>query len=277
MRWPLQPLNKLARVAAAVLLIALMGAPAVIAQNSAAISQGFSTTEKEVLGGSIVSLQEGKNSTVRLANTDRVDEMVGVAADEPLVELGDAGKTVQVVTSGMTKAFVSNINGDVKAGDKITASPINGVGMKATSSSLIVGTAQVDLVSANLTARTVKDKSGGTQTVQIGTIPIQINISYYALDEQQRTVIPLFLQQVANSVAGKDVSVARVAVGTLVLLMGFASVGVLLYASIRSSIISIGRNPLSEKAVHKSLLGVGVISISILLVMLFTIYLILTV
>lgn len=249
----------------------------VAAQNSTAISQGFQTNDKDVTPGAIVSLEESQQGIIHLANNERVSELAGVVADKPLIELSSSGKTIQVVTSGVTKILVSDINGDVKAGDKITASPINGVGMKATSNTQIVGIAQADLASVNLSERTIEEKNGSSQRVNIGLIPAQINISYYVAEEEKKTIVPSFLQEMANSIAGKDVSLMRIIASVLLLLLGIVSISVLLSSSIRSSIISIGRNPLSENAVHKSLLEVGGITIGILLVMLIAIYLILTI
>lgn len=246
------------------------------AESTSAISQGFKTTETDVIAGALVSLTSGSESTVQLANTDRVNQLIGVIGDRPLIELNNNDKEVQVVISGTTQTLVSDINGDIKAGDRITASPINGVGMKANSSSLTVGTAQDDLGTANTTNRTINDKQGQPQTVKVGAVPLQINVSYYIAPEERDTFLPPFLQSVANSVAGKEVSGVRVLISTLVLLFGFVSIAVLLYSSIRSSIISIGRNPLSEGAVRKSLFEVGATALGILLVMLIAIYLVLT-
>jgi len=66
-----------------------------------------------------------------------------------------------------------------------------------------------------------------------------------------------------------------VLLAVIVLLLAFISIAVLLYSAVKSSIISIGRNPLSEGAVRKSLLQVGLTIIGILLITLITIYLIL--
>lgn len=246
------------------------------AESTAAISQGFSTTEAGLTTGALVSLTSGSQSTVQLANTDRVNQMIGLIGDRPLIELSDNDKQVQVVISGTTLALVSDINGSVRSGDKITASPIDGVGMKADSSSLVVGTAQADLTSVTTTTKTLNDKKGQPQAVKIGSIPVQVNVTYYAVQQPNNSFLPPFLQSVANAVAGKEVSPVRVLISTILLTFGFISIAVLLYSSIRSSIISIGRNPLSEGAVRKSLLEVGATSMGILLVMLIAIYLVLS-
>ncbi len=252
------------------------GTPVVEAESTASISQGFKTSETDLATGAIVSLTSGSQNTIQLANTDRVNQLVGVIGDRPLIALSNNDKEAQVVISGTTLALASDINGDVKAGDKITASPINGIGMKANASSLVVGTAQADLTSVHTTSKTVKDKKGQPQTVKIGAVPLQVNITYYVAPEDKNAFLPPFLQSLANAVAGREVSPVRVLISSLVLVFGFISIAVLLYSSIRSSIISIGRNPLSEGAVRKSLFEVGATALGILLVMLLAIYLVLS-
>ena len=246
------------------------------AESTSAISQGFTTTETDLTPGALVSLTSGSQNTIQLGNTERVNQLIGIIGDKPLLELSNSDKEVQVVISGTTLALVSDINGDIKSGDKITASPINGVGMKAHESSLVVGTAQDDLGSVTTTTRTINDKSGQPQSVKVGAVAVQVNVTYYVAPEDQNTFLPPFLQSLANSVAGKEVSAVRVLISSLVLIFGFASIAILLYSSIRSSIISIGRNPLSEGAVRKSLFEVGATALGILLVMLIAIYLVLT-
>ena len=246
------------------------------AQGTSAISQGFKTTETDLAIGALVSLTSGSQSTIQLGNTERINQLIGVVGDKPLLELSNNDKEVQVVISGTTSTLVSDINGDIKSGDKITASPINGVGMKASDSSLVVGTAQDDLGSTATTTRTINDKSGQPQSVKVGSVPVQINVTYYVAPDDNNSFLPPFLQSLANTVAGKEVSAIRVLISSLVLVFGFASIAILLYSSIRSSIISIGRNPLSEGAVRKSLFEVGATALGILLVMLIAIYLVLT-
>lgn len=260
-----------------ILLVLFFSNHSLLAQDTAAISQGFDTSETNIAAGAIVSLESENKGKVQLANTDRTSQLIGVIGDNPLVSLsGDVNK-VQVVISGNTPALVSNINGDIVAGDKITASPIDGVGMKAASSTQIVGTAQDDFNNIQTTELTITDKTGQSQVIRTGLLPVQVNVTYYAAaSESQKTFLPEFLQQIANSVAGREVSVMRVLMSLLILILGFISSGIMLYSSVQSSIISIGRNPLSESAVQKSLLQVGATAVGILLVMAIAIYLILT-
>jgi hypothetical protein len=244
--------------------------------GAAAIGQSFATSDSNVTAGAIMSLKKDAPNTAQLATRDTAQQLLGIVGTDPLIELTDSDKSVPVVTSGVSGGLVSDINGDVKTGDKITASPIAGVGMKATTSSMIVGTAQADLSSVSPTTRTIKDQSGKDQQVKVGTVPIQVNVTFFATADDSASFLPSFLRDFARTVAGKEVSPIRVIIAAVLLVASFVSIAVLLYASVRSSIISIGRNPLSEGSVRKSLFQIGGISVAILLLTLITIYLILT-
>ena len=256
--------------------LAIFSNSLLIAQGVAAIAQGFKTTETNLTAGALMSLKTGSTNTVELANTDRAERLVGIYGNDTLLELGDDSENIQVVTSGVTMAIVSDANGPVNAGDKITASPIAGVGMKAVSSVQVVGTAQSNLSSAETQTKTVQAADGSQIEVKIGQIPVQVNVTFYVSPDNKASFLPSFLQDFANSVSGKEVSPVRVILAALILTLAFLSIAVLLYSTVKSSIISIGRNPLSEKAVRKSIFQIGFTVVGILLLTLITIYLILT-
>lgn len=268
--------NIFAKLLISSLLAVCLFGTALYAANATAIGQSFKTTDPNITPGALVSLKQNTPDTVELATQDHADKLVGVVGANPLISLNDSGKSVQIVTNGITVALVSDINGDVKTGDTITASPIAGIGMKATTSSIAIGAAQANLSSVKSTTRIVKDTSGNDQTIHVALLPVQVNVVFYASPTDQVTFLPSFLQNFANGLAGKNVSPVRVLVAGVVLLLSFLSIGVLLYASVKSSIISIGRNPLSEVSVRKSLLQIGAIILGILLLGLIAIYLILT-
>lgn len=250
--------------------------PPLGAQGVSSIAQGFQTTDTNIVEGAVVSLKPDTPNTVELANPSRADKLIGIVGDNPLIELSDGTNSVQVVTSGVTRALVSNINGGIKAGDRITASPIEGVGMKATQSGVVVGIAQDDLETVQTSERTITDKDGKQQTVKIGTIPVQVDTVFFAGNTSGTSFVPGALQQLANNIAGHEVSAIRVLIAALLLTLLLVSVVVLLYSSVKSSIISIGRNPLSETAVHKSLLQVGLTIVGLLAFTVILVYLILT-
>lgn len=244
-------------------------------QGASSIAQGFQT-DGNVVSGALVSLKSGTANTVELSSSKNVDHMLGIAGEDSLIELSNSSSKVPVVTSGETTALVSDINGGVKTGDKITASPISGVGMKATTSVMVIGTAQADLSSVQTETRTVTDKEGHKQNVHIGNIPIQVDKVFYQSSQVLDSYVPRVIQDFANSVAGRSVSPVRVIIAGLLVLFVFITVVVLLYSSIRSSILSIGRNPLSENAVQKSLLQVGLTIFGVMAFVVIVVYLILT-
>lgn len=258
------------------LMFALFSAGLVQAAESAgSIAQGFKTTETNLTPGALMSLKQDESGTVELANTSRVEHLVGVVADKSLVEFAGGSSEVKVVTSGVSLALVSDLNGDIQTGDRITAAPIDGIGMKAASSTQVVGVAQADFSSLKTTTHTITDRDGNQQTVKIGQLPIQVDVAYYAVDDTA-SFLPPFFQNLANTIAGRQVSAIRVIIAALALLLAFVCIAVLLYSAVKSSITSIGRNPLSEVAVRKSLFEVGLTVTGILLLTLITIYLILT-
>lgn len=232
--------------------------------QAAAIAQSFDTEGAKVVEGALVSLKSGKPGVVELANTSNAHQLVGAVGEKPLVELGGSSSAAQVVTSGVAVVLASDIEGEIKTGDKITASPISGVGMKASSGVMVVGTAQADLASAETTEHFITDVNGNVHTVKVGLIPTQVDVAFYS-ETGDRSYVPAFLQEFANAVAGKQVATIRVLIAVLILLLAFVSIAVLLYAAVKSSIISIGRNPLSEGSVRKGLWQAGLTVIGILI------------
>lgn len=259
-----QSTTRLQVITGVVLLLLLLTTPA-SAQSNSAIAQQFQTRQKDVTVASLVSMEQGKvNSAIELSSFEHPERTIGVVSDRPLIELSNGESGVQVVTSGLTKVLASDINGAVAAGDKLTASPIEGVSMRATENTTVVGTAQSPLTVTK--TQTIKDKAGKDVKVHIGLVAVQVGVAFYNADAGKKsTFVPSFLQSLANNVAGRNVSPVRVLTAALILLLLFVSITVLLYSSVRSSIISIGRNPLSELAVRKSLLQVGVTVVAVLL------------
>jgi hypothetical protein len=252
--------------------------PAVFAVDSGAISQGFTANSTNIAPGTLVSLVSGK-SVVASSNTKNVSNIVGIADDKPLIELSGSGtSSVQVVVNGTVQALVSDVNGDIKTGDKITASPLDGIGMKATTPTEIVGTAQANLSSVPTVHKKVESSDGQTtRQAKVGLLPIVVNVAYYTTSSQGgvSSFVPPFLQTVANAVSGHQVSPLHVLLGALALMLGFATAVVMLYVSIKSGVISIGRNPLAEGALRKGLVDVVIAAIAVLLITVVIVYIVL--
>lgn len=259
------------------LLVQLAQPAAVAASSSGGISQNYQTKTPGITAGELLSLSSTSSSTVEPANsTSNVSRLIGVAADKPLLELSGKGtSSVQVVVGGTSSALVSDINGPIKVGDKITASPVSGVGMKAINSTEVVGIAQADLSSVQTVTRSVAGSNGKNVNIKIGQLPIAVVVEYYSVTTSSGTAssfVPPFLQSLANQLTGKQVSPLRVLFGMVLLLMGFAAVTFMLYVAIRSGIISIGRNPLAEAALRKGLVDVIIAALGVLIVTAVVVY-----
>jgi hypothetical protein len=249
------------------------------AMASGAISQSY-TTNSNVAPGSILSQVATNSASVEPAtNTGQAITLVGVAVNQTLLELSSTSQHgVQVAVSGTAETLVCDINGSVKAGDKITASPLTGVGMKAIDSGQIIGTAQQSLSSVSTVKHTVADHTGKTTSVLVGLIPVTVNVEYFSASAggSLSAFVPPFLQNLANAISGKQVSPLRVLLSVLIVLFGFITVIVILNAGIRSGLISLGRNPLAERALRKGLVDVALTALGALLVIALIVYAILT-
>ena len=242
---------------------------------TATISQGYST-ESDIPVGSIVGLVKDSSDTVEVMSIQTNDRTIGVVINtgSSSLTLDNGSKSqVQVTTSGVVPVLVSDCNGEIAVGDPITASPLRGVGMVATTNTKIVGIAQGTMTGT--TKQKVDGNVCASQEVTLGQLPVLVSVSnHYRTPE--KTVIPAALQNIANSVAGKPVSTLPIILSGAVFLITVIIVSSIIYSMIRSSIISVGRNPLSQSAVYRDVIQLSALVIGILGVAVIAIYLILT-
>ena len=242
------------------------------------ISQGFLTKTKATLG-SIVSLDNNTSDYVSPTTTDNVNNIIGVVIPGTnsllTVSSGEANQ-VQVATSGVVSVLVSDINGSIRVGDHITGSPISGVGMKATGNTEVVGTAQGDLQSStNSKEEDYTDQSGKKHHVLLGEIPVLISVSYY-FKQPDKTIIPAAIQNIANALAGKTVNTLPILISVGIFIVTLLIVTTIIYSMIHGSIISVGRNPMSQAAIYRNLIQLSVLVVVILAVAVVSIYMVLT-
>ena len=239
------------------------------------ISQGYAANET-IPVGSIVSLEQGSSDRVAAASATTSDSIVGVVVNDgssPISLNSGAVNQVQVATSGVVPVIVSDVNGDIQQGDQITASNIKGVGMKATSNTKVVGVAQGPMTGKH--KQKVKDDQGEEQEVTLGQLPALVSVSYH-YKTPDKTIIPAALQNVANTVAGKKVDSLPIIISTVIFVVMLITVVSIVYAMIRSSIISVGRNPMAQSAVYRDIIQLSLLVLAIIGAGVIAIYLILT-
>lgn len=242
--------------------------------SSANISHSYHATAP-IANGSIVSLDPSRTDYVQAANTSNGGRLLGVAvaSNDSLLAVDAREGLTQVATSGNANTLVSTLNGPIKVGDQIAVSPFNGIGMKATSGSRIIGLAQTafDAQSQGTQTETATDKDGKQSQVTVGFVRITISVGTASAATEGTNS----LQRFAKSLTGHTVSTARVVIALIVALVALVALITLTYASIYGSIISIGRNPLAKFAVFRTLSSVLLIAAATATLASITIYLLL--
>ncbi len=241
------------------------------------VSQSY-TSENDLPLGTLVSLKKNTADEIIPSLSSNSESLLGVviSADSSLLSLSNTkGKQVQVATSGTVPVVVSDENGAIKQNDHITASPISGVGMKATTNVRIIGIAQGDMVNNKSGKQEYTAKDGSKHTVQLGQVPVLVNVSYF-FKEPDKTIVPAAVQNIANSLAGRQVSTVPILVSAAIFIVMIIVVLAIIYSMINSSIISVGRNPMSQSAIYRDLVQLSALVLVILTGGMVSIYLILT-
>ncbi len=206
--------------------------------------------------GSLVALDTSKSGTGHLANIANSSNLLGavVGQNDSLLAIDPSDNTVQVAIGGEAPVLVSTINGDIKAGDLISVSPLIGLGMKAQPGLPVIGQAQMAFTaqSAGAATRQVTDRSGKTKSVQVGFVGVEIRVN----NSTDGTASLNALQRVAQSLTGRVISTARILLSLVIAVITLVTLTILIYGAIFGSIISIGRNPLAKSDIIRSLRSV---------------------
>lgn len=278
---------------AVVLLVLLWAVPVSAASSSSSntkkvtdISSGVThsySADSTVQTGMIVQLKANDTTTVIPLAAKEIKNMLGVVIPpaNATIVLSPQDVTKQQVLVGTTGNFnvlVSNQNGRIKAGDYITVSSVDGVGMRADSEQAIVlGRAGADFNGTTNVIGTVqlKDSLGHDVSVALSRIPVEVNISRSPLFTKSVDFVPSFLAKVAVTVANKPVSAARIYLSLVLLIITLLLAGNLLYSGVRNGMIAVGRNPLSKKSIIKSLIQTVIAGLIVFVVGVFAVYLLL--
>lgn len=263
--------------------------PAAKTDDAASVPQSTGTvqsyaSDKPLQVGTIVQLEgSGDKAKVSPSKFDKASQMYGVAVDPRSlpVTVSNSGLKNEtfVAASGTYGALVSTQNGPIKTGDYVTISAVDGVAMLAQpEQKLVFGRAAANFDGKNNVVSTVtlKDSSGkDLNKVAIGSIPVVIDIRKNPNEKSTKTNLPQFLQRLGEAIAEKPVGPLRIYLSIAITGICIIAAIVILYSGIRSSIISIGRNPLSKKSIFRALLEIILTSLIVLIVGLFAVYLLL--
>lgn len=246
--------------------------------SAQSVTKGYGS-DQILQRGMIVGLVKADSSKVEASDINHLGNIVGVVVnpnDSPIT-ISDNSKNIFVSTTGQYDVLVSDQNGPIKKSDYITASSLAGIGMKASNlQSEIIGRAvgQFDGKTNVLSTASLTNGSGGQKMVHIVRIRVEIAVDKNPL-AKENSGAPALLSQAGRAISGRTVSAARLYLGALVFLIGIVVAGSIIYAGVRSSIIAIGRNPLSKKSIFRSMVGVTASSLIVFLISIIGVYLLL--
>lgn len=243
--------------------------------------QAYAATQPLQIG-SVVQLGQKDSKVVELATEKNLENMFGVVVDRNQLLTVTSNESLQnetfVTVSGTYNVLVNDQAGTIKAGDYLTMSSVDGIAMKAgTEEKTVLGRAINGFDGNNsLGTTTLKDTSGGTlKTLKLGSIPVAINIQHNPNDKTTKSNLPEFLERLGRQIAEKEVSPIRIYLSLGITIVSILAAIAVLYAGVRNSIISIGRNPMSKKSIGKALTMIILTSLLILIIGLFAVYLLL--
>lgn len=225
-----------------------------VGASSANISHSY-RADGAITNGSLVSLDSKKADYVQPANSGNGPRLIGVAVanNDSLIAVDASSSTIQIATTGSANALVSTLNGDIHVGDQVSVSPLNGVGMKASPGSQVLGLAQTafNKNTDGAATRKITDKQGRSSSVRVGYVRVSVAVG--ASNNNAGGIVLNNLQKVVQSITGHTVSTTRITVSLVVVVVSILALITLTYASIYGSIISVGRNPLAKYAVLRTL------------------------
>ena len=249
---------------------------------SGAVTSTYSADDTVQLG-MIVQLKDKAPTAVVPLTAASTSKVLGVVIPNSNVAIvltpqNVTQQQVLVATNGSYNVLVSNQNGPIKVGDYLSISAIAGVAMKSgITEQQVIGKAAGNFTGSGnvISAIKLKDQFGKDTTIALGRIQVNINIAHNPLNQKTVDHVPAFLANLAQAIANKSVSVARIYLGTVVLAVTTVITSIMLYSGIRSGMISVGRNPLSKKSIIKSLIQTIIAGLIIFIAGIFAVYLLL--
>src|SRR5690606_16399071 len=90
----------------------------------------------------------------------------------------------------------------------------------------------------------LKDTQGKTRQVALGSVPVTIDIRNNPNEISTKVNVPEPLERAGQAIAEKEVDPIRIYLSLAITLIGTIAAIVVIYAGVRNSVISIGRNPM---------------------------------
>lgn len=237
--------------------------------------QGYTSSSSNMAVGMGVAFIEGSTTSIEPLTPSNTTRFAGIVSryEPSAVVVGNNTSTVYVTREGSSEALVSDLNGRIAQGDRLTISPLSGVFTKATNKT---GEWTFATVSAEPSAQTTQDvtirsSEGSTKQSGVSLVPISIQVAQTPAakqNEQPETA----LQRLGRTLTNKPVSQVQVISALVLFILMLVIEGVIIYAAVRSSIISVGRNPLAKASVYRQLRQILMLAVVVLIVCMLAIY-----
>ena len=248
------------------------------AQN---LTQGY-TSDQPLQNGMIVRLVPKNSTKVEVLKQENQADMLGVtvASTDSPISISDPTKNqVFVATYGKYPVLVSNQNGQIKSGDFITISSLDGVGMKGDrTQELILGKALNGFNGAGDSegSTQLSSKTGQKTTVTLKRIMVDISVARNPIYSGDVIAgVPNFLAKTAHLVSSKPITAVRIYACLGILALALLVGGAIIYAGVRTGMRSVGRNPLAKKSILRGLVSVTLMALIVVTLGLIAVYLLL--
>jgi hypothetical protein len=253
-------------VLAVIAIVLAVGAHA----SADTIVQSFKASSN-IPPGWLVSLTSNSTNTVELTPANQSNDIFGVTIESsqaPITLQRQSDQQIYVANSGTYPVLVSTQNGPIYAGDYLSISSTSGIAAKAVSNqSVIVGQASQKF---NGSSGVLSSSNG----VKVGKISAVIDVEANPL-LKNNIAVPSVIRKAGTSIAGRDISPTRIYLSLLIFVAAAALAFGVLIAGIRSSVISIGRNPLSKRPILRALSEVIISALLVLAMGVVAVYLLL--
>lgn len=249
----------------------------VAAQN---VTQGYGS-DSALQNGLIVRLKPGDATKVVPVKQSDAGETLGVVVSSttaPLSISNPAASQTYVATFGKYEVLVSDQNGNIKVGDYIAISSVDGVGMKAADDQAVVlgkALGGFNTKDADSTMN-VTDTTGNKRTIALKRIAVDISVAHnpnYSGDVVAG--VPHVLSRAAQLVTKKPVTALRIYACLGVLGLSLLVAGMIIYSGVRTGMTAVGRNPLAKSSIVRNMVAISLMAIIIVLIGVIAVYLLL--
>jgi hypothetical protein len=244
--------------------------------NALSISSSYSSSQN-IEAGYLVSLNS--NQTVSLSNVNNSSNLLGVSIKKNTsnISYNSVSPSLEVGTNGIYQLYVSNINGEINAGDRISPSIVDGVGQKASLPGRVIGVAQSSF-NPSSTGTVKRYVNSQHPNIYFGQITVNVFVSDFSgiqISTSTNNLVSKF-QNFSSKVLNKKINQNNALMGLVILSVGMIIALFMLAFSLISTVKNIGRNPLAKTEILRYFLLIMLMVLAIIIISIFTSYLVVT-